>query len=288
MASQPIAPLAAGACLLLAALAYARDWRAGAWLNAAGAAILAGSLIARGLQADHWPLTNQYEFALAFALGTALAPLMLVRRQPFRETAAAVEARRGDQKPVADGLEPEPRAERANGAQVATMILAAGLVLYARLGIPAFKRAIQPLPPALDSVWLPLHVGAAALGYGALAMAGASGLVWLVRQPGRIEAERLLDRAISVGYPLLTLSLIFGMIWAQVAWGRYWGWDLKEVWTLIAWLVYTLYWHLRARPAWRGRRFAWLAVAGLVAVLFTFLGTSWLARTVGLESLHLF
>jgi ABC-type transport system involved in cytochrome c biogenesis permease subunit len=75
---------------------------------------------------------------------------------------------------------------------------------------------------------------------------------------------------------------------AQVAWGRYWGRDLKEVWTLITWLVYTLYWHLRRRPRWQGRRLAGLALAGLGSVLFTFLGVDWLARTVGLESLHLF
>jgi ABC-type transport system involved in cytochrome c biogenesis permease subunit len=118
-------------------------------------------------------------------------------------------------------------------------------------------------------------------------------LVWLLHardgdKPERRAAEGLLDRAIAAGYPLLTLSMIFGMIWAQVAWGRYWGWDLKELWTLITWLVYALYWHVRTRPGWQGRRLAWLCLAGLGAVFFTFLGTGWLARTVGLESLHLF
>jgi cytochrome c-type biogenesis protein CcsB len=210
-------------------------------------------------------LTGEYEFALAFALGTALAAL-------------------------AAGSE---RGAGTSSARAITMLLAAALVLYARLGVPAFKRAIQPLPPALDSIWLPLHAGAAALAYGALAMAGAAGLVWLMRASrwkalDRLALERLLDRAVAAGYPMLTLSMIFGMIWAQVAWGRYWGWDLKEVWTLVTWLVYTLYWHLRTRPGWRGHRLAWLALAGLGAVVFTFLGVGWLARAVGLESLHLF
>ena len=86
----------------------------------------------------------------------------------------------------------------------------------------------------------------------------------------------------------MTLSMLLGMFWARAAWGRYWGWDLKEVWTLIAWLVYTLYWHLRRRPTWKGRRLAWLALTGLGSVFFTFLGVGWLARAVGLESLHLF
>ncbi len=266
MASDPLAPLVAGALFLLAAciglvpLSHPWRWRFGAWLAAAGAAILAGALAARGLRAGHWPLTGEYEFALAFALTTSLAALGLGARA----------------------------AGRTSSVQPVALFLAAALVAYARVVLPAFKRAIQALLPALDSVWLPLHVGTAALAYGALAFAGVAGLIWLVRESDRAEAERLLARAVATGYPLLTLSLIFGMIWAQMAWGRYWGWDLKEVWTLITWLVYTLYWHLHRRPRWRGRRVAWLALIGLGAVLFTFLGVGWLARSVGLESLHLF
>lgn len=95
-------------------------------------------------------------------------------------------------------------------------------------------------------------------------------------------------RGISVGYPLLTLSMLLGMIWAQAAWGRYWAWDLKEVWTLVTWLVYTLYWHVRRRPRWSDRWRASLALAGFTSVCFTYLGLGWLARAVGLESLHLF
>jgi ABC-type transport system involved in cytochrome c biogenesis permease subunit len=121
--------------------------------------------------------------------------------------------------------------------------------------------------------------------------------VWLLRgyipaiQPegvGSAETEQLLDRAIATGFPLLTLSMIFGMIWAQVAWGRYWGWDLKEVWTLIVWLIYVVYWHVRGRPRWQGRRLAWLLLLGLGSILVTFLGLDGLARAIGLESLHLF
>jgi cytochrome c-type biogenesis protein CcsB len=284
--------IVAGACFLLATLAYFRGWRIGVWLAAAGAMILTGALAARGLRAGHWPLTGEYEFALAFALSTAIATLD------------------SDMKPN----------RRVPAAQAVAMLIAALLMTYARFVLPDFKQAIRPLPPALDSVWLPLHVGTAALAYGALALAGAAGLVWLLheyilrsRRPGipgtaslcldgtgqaeavsvvegaeRRETEWLLDRAIAAGFPLLTLSLIFGMIWAQVAWGRYWGWDLKEVWTMITWLVYALYWHVRKRPRWQGRRLAWLALVGLVSVLFTFLGVGWLARTIGLESLHLF
>jgi ABC-type transport system involved in cytochrome c biogenesis permease subunit len=245
----------------LAALAHSRGsqcWQIGAWLGAAGAVILTGGLVARGLRAGHWPLSSQYEFTLAFALGTVLAALLL----------------------GAKGRHPS--------VQTVTLAIAAALIVYARLGIPALNRVIEPLPPALDSVWLPLHVGAAALSYGALTLAGVTGSVWLVQKSGRAGVEWMLDRAIAIGYPLLTLSMLLGMVWAQVAWGRYWGWDLKEVWTLIIWLVYTLYWHLRGRPRWKGDRLAWLALGGLGVVLFTFLGVGWLARTVSLGSLPLF
>jgi cytochrome c-type biogenesis protein CcsB len=262
-------PIVAGVCLLLAAIAYARNWRAGAWLGAAGIMVLAGALAARGLRAGHWPLTGEYEFALAFALATALAALVLSLNRSWHAPAVMT------------------------GAMLAAVLL----VVYARFLLPAHKRLILPLPPALGSVWFPLHVSTAALAYGALTVGGVAGLVWLLRgyipaiQPegtGSAATEQLLDRAIATGFPLLTLSMIFGMIWAQVAWGRYWDWDLKEVWTLIVWLVYVLYWHVRGRPRWQGRRLAWLAVLGLGSILVTFLGLDGLARAIGLESLHLF
>ena len=269
MADGSPMPIVAGLCFLLTAVAYARSWRGGGWLGAAGIMILAGALAARGLRAGHWPLTGEYEFALAFALSAALAGLIL-------------------------GLNPR---WRVPAVMTGTMIAAALLAIYARFGLPVHKRGILPLPPALDSFWFPLHVGTAALAYGALTVGGIAGLVWLLGQviagahaegADGAQLEQLQDQAIATGFPLLTLSMIFGMIWAQVAWGRYWGWDLKEIWTLITWLLYVLYWHVRRRPRWQGRRLAWLALLGLLSVLVTFLGVGWLARATGLESLHLF
>jgi ABC-type transport system involved in cytochrome c biogenesis permease subunit len=260
MADNALAPLAAAVCFLVAALVQRPGWRLATWLTATGCAALAGGIAARGLLAGHWPLTGEYEFALAFSFTTGLAALAFDLKSRHRSFTV----------------------------ETVVLVLAASLALYARLLLPSFQRAITPLLPALDSIWLPLHAGTAALAYGSLAVAGAAGLAWLVRQPDRTAAEWILDRAIAAGYPLLTLSMILGMIWAQVAWGRYWSWDLKEAWTLAAWLVYTLYWHLHRRPGWPGRRLAWLALAGLSAVLFTFLRVGWLARSIGLESLHLF
>jgi ABC-type transport system involved in cytochrome c biogenesis permease subunit len=260
MPSEPLAPVAAGVLFLLAAVVQARNWRGGTWLAAAGASVLTGAIVARGLQAGHWPLTDEYEFVLAFALGTSLSALVLVRKQAWA----------------------------TRGAWAGALALAAALVGYGRLVMPSSERAIQPLLPALDSAWLPLHVATAALAYGSLAVAGTAGLAWLLKAPQREPSAQLSQRALAVGYPLLTLSMVFGMIWAQVAWGQYWSWDLKEEWTLVTWLAYTLYWHLVRRPGWAGRRMAWLSLAGLGAVCFTFLGVGWLARSLGLESLHLF
>lgn len=96
----------------------------------------------------------------------------------------------------------------------------------------------------------------------------------------------MIDRAIALGFPWLTLGILTGAIWAQNTWGRYWGWDPKEAWALVTWLFYLLILHLRPRRRWRGRRLAALAVAGFGIVLFTFAGVPWLVRTVRLESLH--
>ena len=83
-----------------------------------------------------------------------------------------------------------------------------------------------------------------------------------------------------------TLGILSGAIWAQTAWGRYWGWDPKETWTLVTWLWFLLILHLCPLSRWRGRRLAVLVLAGFALVCFTFVGVPWLVRTVRLETLH--
>jgi ABC-type transport system involved in cytochrome c biogenesis permease subunit len=95
-----------------------------------------------------------------------------------------------------------------------------------------------------------------------------------------------MERAVALGFPWLTLSILTGAIWAQKAWGRYWGWDPKETWALITWLWVLLILHVRPLRRWRGRRLAALTVIGFGVVLFTFAGVPWLVRTVRLETLH--
>ena len=240
--------------------------RAGTWGSVAALMALTAALVVRGLRAWHWPFATAYEFALCFVWGTVVAYLLLER---WCRT-------------------------RAAGPFVISIALL--LLAYACLVMPAAARLAQPLLPSLRSIWFQLHVIPAAVAYGGFAVAGGAGVMSLLarhwealeeRSPPQ-EAELMATRAVAFGYPWMTAALIFGAIWAQFAWGRYWSWDIKEVWALIVWLVYTLYLHARPLRGWRGRPLAWLAVVGLVTVLFTFLSVGWLARTVGLESLHVF
>ena len=162
-----------------------------------------------------------------------------------------------------------------------------GFVLIA-LGIATvnFYVDVVPLPPALQSAWLVIHVFVASLGTGFFALGAALSVVQLLqarRAAGKAAGLRFLDtlpaadklenmayRMIVVGFVFWTFTLIAGAIWANRAWGRYWGWDTKEVWTFIIWTIFAGYIHDRATRGWRGSRSAWLAIIGFTAVVFNF------------------
>lgn len=145
---------------------------------------------------------------------------------------------------------------------------------------------VVPLPPALQSVWLVIHVFVATLGTGFFALGAGLSIVQLLKErraAGKLTSAKFLDtlpepeklenmayRLIVVGFVLWTFTLIAGAIWASRAWGRYWGWDTKEVWTFIIWTIFAGYIHARATRGWRGSRSAWLAIIGFSAVLFNF------------------
>lgn len=166
-----------------------------------------------------------------------------------------------------------------------------GLVLVL-LGIAAVKYyvAVVPLPPALQSYWLVIHVMVAIIGTAFFAIGFALSVVqllqyrrerqveegkpqqfrFLLTMPSSATLENLAYRTNIVAFILWTFTLIAGAIWAEKAWGRYWGWDTKEVWTFIIWVIYAGYIHARATRGWRGSRSAWLAVIGFSAVMFNF------------------
>ena len=106
------------------------------------------------------------------------------------------------------------------------------------------------------------------------------------RLPRERSLNRWMSKAVGLGFVFETIMLLTGSVWAQYAWGRYWGWDPKETWALITWLVYAFYLHARTVRGWRGRRLAWAAVIGFVVVLFTWFGVNWLTEWVKLRSLH--
>jgi len=228
---------------------------------------LTSGLTIRTLRADHWPLTTVYEFSLAFVWGVVALWLLLERITGFR----------------------------AGGAF--TLPLALAIDTYALLLLPPAARVVQPLSPALRSIWLQIHVGSSVFAYGAFAVACGLGAVYLAKERGGGLASQLpslgridqfIWRAVAIGFPWMSLAILTGAIWAQMAWGRYWGWDPKETWALITWLVYTLFFHLRLVRGWRGRPLALLAIFGFLSVIFTFLGLNWLVKWLRVESLHVF
>lgn len=159
--------------------------------------------------------------------------------------------------------------------------LAAALVLaYASLGADS---RLKPLMPALKSNWLLVHVITCFLGYAAFAFAFGSGVLYLVQMGRRtsqkslpVLLDRLVYRTAVIGFVFLTLGILTGAVWAETAWGRYWSWDPKETASLVTWLIYAALLHARLVKGLQGRPIAWLAVAGFGAVLFTYLGVSFL------------
>jgi cytochrome c-type biogenesis protein CcsB len=154
------------------------------------------------------------------------------------------------------------------------------------VGTVNFYVPVVPLPPALQSYWLVIHVFVATLGTAFFAIAGGLSITQLMqarREGGKLAAvkfmatlptaerlENLAYRVVVVGFVFWTFTLIAGSIWAEHAWGRYWGWDTKEVWTFIIWTIFAGYIHARATRGWRGNRSAWLSLIGFGAVMFNF------------------
>ena len=212
-----------------------------------------GATVLRGVAAGRVPWVNMFEFGLT---ATAIGMGVFLIAQVWKDL-------------------------RFLGAYITGMtVLALGIVTV------NFYVDVIPLPPALQSVWLVIHVFVASLATGFFAIgAGLSimqllsarraahkteGLRFLDTLPGATTLESLAYRVNVVGFVFWTFTLIAGAIWAERAWGRYWGWDTKEVWTFIIWTLFAGYIHARATRGWRGERSAWLAIVGFSAVIFNY------------------
>jgi cytochrome c-type biogenesis protein CcsB len=200
------------------------------------------------------PLTNQYESMVVFAWAIALIYMLVELR--YRT--------------------------RALGPFVAPLPF-----LCLGLGSLFFEPNIRPLMPALQSNWLTAHVVTCFLGYAAFAVSFGVSVLYIVRDwlsesrlLSAFPSPRVLDdvnyRAIGVGFPFLSVGIMTGAIWADVAWGTYWSWDPKETWSLITWLVYAAFLHVRFSRGWTGRRAAILSIVGFGATIFTYFGVNFL------------
>lgn len=221
-------------------------------LQIAGLALHTAALVCRGIGAGRLPLTNQYEFATSFAWGLCLVSLIFVLRFKF---------------PVLGAF--------------------AAPVTFLVIGYAAMQsRQVNELMPALRSNWLGFHVSTAIISYGAFGVSFVLSVIFLARDrmkargfmdqhiPNRERLDMISYRSVSLGLLFLSFTIITGAIWAERAWGSYWSWDPKETWSLVTWIIYAIYLHLRLRRGWQGRAAAIFAVIGFVCVIFTYIGVN--------------
>lgn len=228
--------------------------RIGTSLTVLGLLFQVGAALTRGIVAGRVPWTNLYEFAMTGTLLVVLIYLLVLLRLRLQFLGAFI----------------------------------TGLVIVV-LGVSSlnFYVVVTPLVDQLKSIWLVLHVfvASAATAFFALAFALSvlqllqarreqaaqpTGPLFLATVPGSDWVERTAYRFAIIGFVLWTFTLIAGAIWANEAWSRFWGFDTKEVWTFIVWVLYAGYLHARATRGWRGTRSAWLSIAGFGAVMFNF------------------
>ncbi len=234
----------------LAAKRLAVSWSAFA-LSAVGLVLLTVALVLRGIQAERLPFSGGYDFALCFAWGIVAAQL---------------------------GVE---LAFKRLGLGAVVLPIAVLVFLYGR----QYDTSIEVgLADALKNpFWLTVHVITAIVAYGVLAVAAGTAATHLVSakaKPSWLPDADWLDAAtykvIAFGFPFLTLVIITGAIWAATAWGRPWGWDPKETGSLIAWLCYAVYLHVRLLAGWKGTRTAVFALVGFAGVLFAYVGPNYI------------
>ena len=233
----------------------------GTWVALLGLIGNTAGIVMRWLESyrmgiGHAPLSNLYESLVFFAWTITLLYLFIERRYGNRVIGAF------------------------------TMPLAFLAMAYASLS-PNISDRIQPLLPALKSNWLIAHVITCFIGYAAFAVAFGLSIMYLIRQREPDPKGSVLDRfpkpnviddlthqMIMFGFLFLSVGIISGAVWANSAWGRYWGWDPKETWSLITWFIYATLLHAKLMRGWHGRRIAYLSVIGFAAVLFTYFGVN--------------
>ncbi|CAN5864111.1 c-type cytochrome biogenesis protein CcsB [soil metagenome] len=245
-----------------------RIGKAGLALVYVGIALLFGCIVLRGLATERVPWGNMYEFINLTCFSGLVAAGIVLRKPQFRSLWVFV-------------LLP-----------VLILLTVSGRWLYTNAA---------PVMPALQSYWLPIHVSVVSLGSGVFLVAGVASILFLLkmsplgapgaegpvariveRLPDAQTLDRIAYRTTIFAFPVFGFGVIFGAIWAEEAWGRYWGWDPKETVAFIAWVVYAAYLHARSTAGWRDRKAAWINVVGFVAMVFNLFFINLV--TVGLHS----
>ena len=246
----------------------ASRWPSGGWLRlgfgltCVGAGVHVAAILTRGLAEDRVPWGNMYEFIGAF---TCMAVLVLIAAAAFY------------------------RAYYMGLFVLLPVVLALGIDLT-WIYTPAGS-----LVPALQSYWIAIHVTAMIFAIGLFLFCAVVTTLYLLadRSQRRLAAgqpswsagiwerlprpeilDRLSYRSVLFGFPVWTFGVMAGAIWADHAWGRYWGWDPKETWSFITWVVYAMFLHARATAGWRGRRAAWIHLAGFACLMFNVIGVN--------------
>ena len=237
--------------------------RAAVLVTTIGLAAQLLSILTRGLAVQRAPWGNMYEFASMITAAATATWLFVLTRNRVRSIGVFV-------------LLP-----------IVVLVFVAGTVLY----VPA-----SSLVPALQTYWLVIHVLAISVATGMLMLSGVASGLYLLRtrtRPSRTAdgghdgadatrerrgpltalpppdtLDRIAYRTAIVAFPIYTFAVLAGAMWAEAAWGRYWGWDPKETTAFITWIIYAGYLHARATAGWRGRRAAWIPLLGLAAILF--------------------
>lgn len=234
------------------------------WCMSAGFVLHTAAIVFRYAAGGHLPITSMHEAASFFAWCISLIFFLLIFRYKI-------------------------------GILVSFIVPIVFLIMLAAAFLP---RTVAPLSPTLQSPWLWIHTICAFMGIAAFAVAFGAGIMYLIQQyalkskrlvrlsrslPSLQEIDEINHRLVNLGFPLFTMALITGALWADSTWGGFWRWDPKEVWSLVTWLIYALCFHLRYVSGWKQKRAAILSIIGFSVVLFTFFGVNLL-----LKSLHTF
>ena len=217
-----------------------------------GFVLLFAGVVARGLSASRVPWGNMYEFSITGALAFSGAYLAALRKHDLRWLG---------------------------------LLVSIAVLLTLGTAVAVLYRPSAPLVPALKSTWLVVHVSTAIISGGVFLLANAIAAAylyldrmearggrtaWAKRLPSLEDLDQLSYRLVAFVFPLWTFSVIAGAIWAESAWGRYWGWDPKETWAFITWVAYAAYLHARVTVGWRGRKAAWLCLFAGSTFLFNY------------------